>query len=293
MAQKTISINRHFQEVTEHRLGTLPIQYYVTSFDTLVNGRLPLHWHDEMQWVVMLEGEAEFSINHEVWTIKQGEALFINSGRLHAARHMALSSRYLCINAAPSFLMPEILHDAYLTPFVTATNFSWLPISSSTFHGQTIIERLLFIQTLLTNTSYHFELGVFTALNDVWRQMIGNEPSLTYQAAKEREEQTIKQMLEWIHVHYAETIRLEDIARAGSLSRSECCRYFQRILKTTPMRYVKDYRIQKSVELLQSSDASITDIAFQVGFSNASHFIETFRHRLHTTPLAYQKKRYL
>lgn len=34
-------------------------------------------------------------------------------------------------------------------------------------------------------------------------------------------------MLNWIHHHYAEKIILEDIAKAGHLSRSECCRFFK------------------------------------------------------------------
>lgn len=95
--------------------------------------------------------------------------------------------------------------------------------------------------------------------------------------------QRIKQMLSWIHLHYTEKISLEDIARAGHLSRSECCRYFKRILNTTPLNYVMDYRIQKSLQLLQNPEANVTEVAYQVGFNSTSYFIEKFRKmdRLH------------
>ncbi|WP_301246427.1 helix-turn-helix transcriptional regulator [Paenibacillus vandeheii] len=80
-------------------------------------------------------------------------------------------------------------------------------------------------------------------------------------------------MVEWIHMHFADSIKLEDIARAGQLSRSETCRYFKQMLKTTPMQYVIDYRIRKSVEMLQIPDYSITQIAYEVGFNSTSYFI--------------------
>jgi AraC-like DNA-binding protein len=99
----------------------------------------------------------------------------------------------------------------------------------------------------------------------------------------------MKQMLSWIHLHYAEKIMLNDIARAGQLSRSECCRYFKRILNTTPLNYILEYRIQKSLFLLQQTDTSVTEVAYQVGFNSTSYFIDKFRKSMHMTPLAYKK----
>lgn len=96
-------------------------------------------------------------------------------------------------------------------------------------------------------------------------------------------------MLSWIDNHYAEKIALNDIARAGQLSRSECCRYFKRMLHTTPLNYVTDYRLQKSAVLLQQADSSITEVAYQVGFNSTSYFIEKFRKAMNMTPLAYRK----
>ncbi|MNS72966.1 HTH-type transcriptional activator RhaS [compost metagenome] len=81
----------------------------------------------------------------------------------------------------------------------------------------------------------------------------------------------MKQMLNWIHTRYAEKILLDDIARAGQLSRSECCRYFKRILKKTPLNHVTDYRIQKSLIALQQSESSVTDVAYQVGFNSTKN----------------------
>ncbi len=100
----------------------------------------------------------------------------------------------------------------------------------------------------------------------------------------------MKDMVEWIHLHFADPIQLEDIARVGQLSRSETCRYFKQMLKTSPMQYVIEYRIQKSVELLQLQERSITEIAYEVGFNSTSYFINQFRKTMQITPLKFRRE---
>ncbi len=73
------------------------------------------------------------------------------------------------------------------------------------------------------------------------------------------------------------------------MSRSECCRYFKRMLNTTPLNYVIDYRIQKSLVLLQQTESNVTEVAYKVGFNSTSYFIERFRKLKKVTPLAYKK----
>lgn len=112
---------------------------------------------------------------------------------------------------------------------------------------------------------------------------------LEYDQAEMVKSHRMKQMLQWVHLHYVEKIMLEDIARAGQLSRSECCRYFKRILKTTPLSYVMEYRIKKSLVLLQQAESNVTEVGYRVGFNSTSYFIDKFRKSMHMTPLAYKK----
>ena len=95
-------------------------------------------------------------------------------------------------------------------------------------------------------------------------------------------------MLTWIHLHYDEAVNLEDVARAGLLSKSECCRYFKSILGLSPMQYVNRHRIEKSLSLLQDAGLSITEIAYQVGYNGSSYYIEQFKKKMHTTPKNYR-----
>jgi AraC-like DNA-binding protein len=126
-------------------------------------------------------------------------------------------------------------------------------------------------------------------VHSVPEKLIDNGCKFEYVQTEILKSQRMKQMLSWIHEHYAEKIMLEDIAKAGQLSRSECCRYFKRFLKSTALNYVIDYRIQKSLYLSQQGDSTITEVAYQVGFNSISYFINKFRDSITMTSLAYKK----
>ena len=99
----------------------------------------------------------------------------------------------------------------------------------------------------------------------------------------------MKKILAFIQDNYAQKITLTDIADAAHVSKSECCRLFKKVMKQTPVSYLIDYRIQKSIPLLLTKSLNITQIAESVGFGNSSYFSEMFRRVLHCSPSDYQR----
>ncbi|SDI36889.1 Helix-turn-helix domain-containing protein [Alteribacillus persepolensis] len=62
------------------------------------------------------------------------------------------------------------------------------------------------------------------------------------------------------------------------------------MLRKTPFDYVTDYRIQKSLILIQQPDSNVTEVAYEAGFNSTSYFISKFRKKMNMTPLAYKKE---
>lgn len=101
---------------------------------------------------------------------------------------------------------------------------------------------------------------------------------------------TLHKMIGYIQSHYKEQISLEDIAGAGIVSRSQCCRIFKEIMNKTPNDYLVEYRINKSIDLLADSNKKITDVAYYCGFNGSSYFSETFKKVMGVTPRQYRKR---
>ncbi|MGJ7909995.1 AraC family transcriptional regulator [Neobacillus sp. LXY-1] len=292
MQIKNFMIDQSLKELTEHRTVLLPIACYETTINQNIHQYIPLHWHDEFQFVHVIKGEAIFQINEESITVQRGEGLFINSGCLHMAKDKNHSGCiYICLNVSPQFVLSQELYTTYVNPYIQATNLPYLHLDSKEIWEKNILEAILNINQLIQQKPSYYEMDITIQLTLIWRNLVENGFQLKFEQSEMVKSQRMKQMLNWIHLHYAEKILLEDIAKAGHLSRSECCRYFKRILKKTPLHYVTDYRIQKSLLLLQQPESNVTDVAYQVGFNSTSYFIETFRKSMSMTPLAYKKSR--
>ncbi|MGQ4666498.1 AraC family transcriptional regulator [Metabacillus halosaccharovorans] len=290
MQIKDFRIDHRLKELTEHRTVLLPIACYETTISKNINGFIPLHWHDEFQFVVVIKGEATFQINDERVVIREREGLFINSGCVHMAKDMTKSGCvYICLNVSPRFVLSQELYPTLVAPFIQATNIPYLHLVTTEGWAENIVNSIIEINQIIKQQSPYYEIDISIHLTLIWKNLIINGVTLEYEQTEMRKNQRMKQMLNWIHHHYAEKIFLNDIAHAGQLSRSECCRYFKRLVKKTPLEYVTDYRIQKSLLLLQQSDLTVTEVAYQVGFNSTSYFIDKFRKVMNMTPLAYKK----
>lgn len=96
-------------------------------------------------------------------------------------------------------------------------------------------------------------------------------------------------MMQFIHTNYGEKITLDDIASAAAISGRECLRTFNLCLHETPIEYLTNYRINMAKEMLKVTSKSITDIALEVGFSNAAYFTKVFKQVRGITPKEYRK----
>ncbi len=290
MQIKNFRIDQNLKELTEHRTVVLPIACYETTIHQNINGYIPLHWHDEIQFVLIVKGEALFQINEEKLVIGEGNGLFINSGCLHMAEEKNQSGCvYICLNVSPHFVLSQELYTTYVYPYIQATNLPYVYLDANELWAKNIFDAILKINQWIQQQSPYYEIDISVQLTLIWQNLIINGIQLEYDQTEMVKSQRMKQMLNWIHLHYAEKIRLDDIAKAGQLSRSECCRYFKRVLKKTPLHYVTDYRIQKSLILLQQAESTVTEVAYQVGFNSTSYFIDQFRKSMNMTPLAYKK----
>ncbi|WP_370223173.1 helix-turn-helix domain-containing protein [Cytobacillus sp.] len=291
MQIKDFKVDESLQELTSHRTVVLPVACYETKIADNIQGKIPLHWHEEIQFILSVKGDAMVHINEEKLAVKEGEGIFINSGCLHSAEDVSGDCVYICLNVSPHFLLPEELYSSYIFPYISATNLPYIILKPSEDWGKSILESMMEIKKLINDNSPFYEINITSLLTFIWQQLIRNGFQLEYSQTEVEKHKRMKEMLNWIHQHFAEKVTLADIAKAGRLNNSECCRYFKKILKTTPINYLIHYRIQKSLPLLQERDSNVTEVAFKVGFNSSSYFIEKFRKSMNMTPLAYKKNR--
>jgi transcriptional regulator GlxA family with amidase domain len=84
----------------------------------------------------------------------------------------------------------------------------------------------------------------------------------------------------WARTRLREGFSLDDAARAVGASKRTLARRLQSVLGKSPLEYVQSLRIERAVHLLRTSDASVDDIAEQVGYADGATLGTLLRRRL-------------
>lgn len=282
-----IQMTNDLQEITMHGNSLFPIGVYKTQLNKNIHGHVPLHWHDEIQFVLVLKGCISFNVNQSTYNIQEKNGIFINSSCLHSARsHNCQDSEYICFDISPGFLASSesIIYKKYVEPFLKSK--SAIKLNTLIPWQNKILYALNNLFEIYINKAFGFELNMYALILNIWHLIITNTPDYMIEVSTDTfaQDQKIKEMISFIHQNYKEKITLEDVAKSANVSRSECCRFFKQMTKLTPFEYLISYRINQSIQLLKKSNLSITEISEEVGFGSVSYYIEKFRKHTNYTP---------
>tara|TARA_R110001583_G_scaffold69450_2_gene196910 strand:+ start:162 stop:1025 length:864 start_codon:yes stop_codon:yes gene_type:complete len=83
-------------------------------------------------------------------------------------------------------------------------------------------------------------------------------------------------------------LKLNDFAKLCGKSLSTFKREFKLNFNTTPGKWLINKRLEYAKTLLISTDLTVSQIGYESGFKNNSHFIQVFKKKLNVTPKRYK-----
>ena len=81
----------------------------------------------------------------------------------------------------------------------------------------------------------------------------------------------------YVREHFQEHIALSEISELVSMTEPSFCRYFKKLTSKTFVQFVNEYRLVHSSKLLAEKKISITQVCYESGFGNFSHFNKQFK----------------
>lgn len=93
----------------------------------------------------------------------------------------------------------------------------------------------------------------------------------------------------FIHENYREQLRIQTVSRIAGMSSSTFSKAIKKETGMSFAKYVNNCRISKSLDLLRNDGFSMSEIAFESGFTNQFHFTRVFKKMTSTSPLQYRK----
>ena len=102
----------------------------------------------------------------------------------------------------------------------------------------------------------------------------------------------IEKSLQYIKEHITEDLALETVAKAMSMSPIHFHNTFKTAVGKTLREYIEEQRIKKATNLLLTTNHTLTQIAFECGFSSQSYFSYVFKRKMKVTPREYVREVY-
>jgi len=131
-------------------------------------------------------------------------------------------------------------------------------------------------------------------LIDLRRQLQQNRSrEMTLQPVKvsvsPRDEEFIKELNQAIEKDLSEPdLNVEALGKRLYMSHTPLYRKIHALTGESPGEYIRSYRLKRAAELLRADFGSVTDVAYEVGFSSTAYFTKCFKEKFHQLPSVYR-----
>lgn len=295
MIEHELPLDENMSESFPAMTFDFPYVWFWGEMEAYVGGYVPWHWHEEPEFCHIIKGEVEYHLPQQVYALKAGDAIYVNSNVLHMIRpHNGCEGAVILPQVFNKLLLIGYHRSAfdmkYFRPIINAQNLPCYVMRHDNEEDAQMINLLDICYRCAEKEEFGYELQVRNYISSLWLKLYRIvEPQLRAQDnEQDKTNLRLKQMLAYIGENYSEKIMLKEIAASACISERECIRCFRKYMQLTPGQYLQEYRIDAAANLLMHTDLPVTEIALQCGFENSSYFSKIFKQLMHCTPKMYR-----
>lgn len=285
------------KEKAVHGTALIPIAIHHLSHGSNAENFFYLHWHDEFEFIYVIEGAIIYSIEDKEYCAMAGEGLYVHSNQLHAARsyngmpceacvvlfHPNLFNSDKQVSAYSKFVYPILNGEISFGNYFKCEE-KW---------QKSVMNLIKEMDALKYENLSDNELLLKSRIFEIWHLCYTNSVAATPESRKNKSYklERMQPVLDFIHTNYKEEISLSALAKILPISKGQFCHTFKEVMNIAPIAYVIRCRILQSCTLLTGTDWKIADIAKTVGFNNISYFNREFVKAVGCSPGKYRKEK--
>lgn len=256
-----------------------------------------MHKHDFSELVIVTDGHGIHRTGNREYSIHAGDAFVIHGDRSHeyeVVTSMVIVNVLFDLRALP---VPPL--DLRLLPGYHAL-FTFEPAlrQSGRFHSRLRLTGTQMADVCVTLSRLEDE---FTRRPPGWRfaaialfmdlvARLSRWYSRVAEAQGSSQVMRLAEVVSYLEEHFAEPVRLDDLARMAHMSRSTLLRAFRLAFGRAPIEYLIRLRVDRATDLLRTGRRSLVDIARAVGFRDSNYLSRQFRAVTGMSPRAYRER---
>ncbi len=282
----------NYQETKPHTDSRFPYNTYPCTIPLDFN-EIPLHWHNEMEIIYIKKGRGTVSIDFDSHYVEAGDIIVVIPGQIHGISRLEnYTMEYENIIFSPEMLYSgyqDTLGEEFFVPFLSGKISFCHVITKDCENYSSIAGCLDRADKLCATSPKGYRLAVkgclFEFLFELYKFCDTDAP-----VKSDKNLDRIKEIIKYIETNYENTISIDEIAAVSGFSASHFMRFFKKIMGTSFIDYLNDYRLSMASRMLISSDDNIIDIASHCGYDNLSYFNRLFKRKYGMTPSSYRSK---
>lgn len=290
----TVNLMQDFSEIVPYEQETVPLYIRTTQLSAYADYSAPCHWHEDLEWIYILKGTMYYYVNGSRLLLRENDILMVNARQMHYGyRFKEQDCHFTCILIHPVlFCANEALTQKYVTPVLNNSSLEYVHLSPCQRPWQEASKILTRVAQLKECAADGYELEAAALIQALWSRLWQEKVLVPGSDGQELKGdlKIQKDMVSYIYTHYAEKITLDEIAAAGNVSRSKCCRIFKHYLQQSPVDFLNTCRLKISCRLLDTTDKSITETALACGFHHLSYYSKFFTSTYGCTPREYKNR---
>ena len=291
MAKPRSSLRRNAEKITGEVIGYEHIRLSDGGpYRTFMHGSvtIPLHWHPELEIVFVLSGQVCFVVAGQECLMKAGDVMIINPNVVHNSAGWS-DDAVVCglhINA-----------DHYdrlgLSGFAAREH-----LCKSFLHGKhfksisdplrAVVSRLIIHQTGMAGESFLHRWLVDGLCYFIYQKVPWDRRKAELDARSNSGRERILHIMRRVRTEYSEDLSLQSLADEAGVSLSHLSRNFRAYVGLGFQDYIINLRLDRALNQVRTTDASISEIIGQSGFSNSTLFFSKFRDRFGCTPAEFR-----
>ncbi len=247
----------------EIRNGKSKLSYYKSL-------TFPAHLHKEIEIVYLFSGQTEICVDGVSFILSEGEASIIFSNQIHSYHDITE------VRAAISIFNPDDFPEFY------AVYKNRIPVSNQIPRAQ--LEQIHFAQQLrfifqdYEKSDPLIQAGYTLLFNGkLLSQCRFAEKKMDYGTA-------VRDVLTYCNENYKSNLTLNQLSKELGLSKSYLSHLFGSSLKVNFRDFINSMRIKEAMHLIETTDLTITEIAYETGYANTRTFNRVFLKWTGTTP---------